>query len=118
MIFFDLFSRDSDLIELKSGDVLFREGEIGDYMYVLVNGTAEISVGGKPVEQLGHGAIAGEMAVIERSPRSATVTATSDCMLARIDEKRFNYLVSHTPHFSVEVMRVMADRLRRADARV
>ena len=117
MIFFDLFARDSDLINLKAGDVLFREGEMGDLMYVLVKGTADITVNGKLVEQAVHGSIVGEMAMLEPCPRSATVTATSDeCTLSKIDQKRFYYLVSQTPNFATEVMRVMADRLRRCDS--
>jgi CRP-like cAMP-binding protein len=84
-------------------------------MYVLVSGSADVTVHGKCVEHLEHGSIIGEMAVIEPCERSATVTATSDCRFAKIDRKRFHFLVSQTPYFATEVMRVMARRLRHTD---
>ena len=115
MIFFDLFTRDPELIQLPNSATLFKEGDPGEHMYVLVSGTADITVRGKLVEQIGHGSIVGELAVLEPCQRSATVTATSDCLLAKIDRKRFHYLVSQTPHFATEVMRVMAARLRHCD---
>lgn len=115
MIFFHLFTRDPDLVELPTGTALFKEGDTGEHMYVLVSGTADITVRGKLVEQAMHGTIIGEVAVLEPCARTATVTATSDCLLAKIDQKRFNYLVSQTPYFAIEVMRVMAARLRHTD---
>lgn len=115
MIFFELFTRDPDLVKLSAGDVLFREGDTGEHMYVLVSGKADVAVRGQLVETLEHGSIIGEMAVIEPCQRSATVTAISDCQLARIDRKRFHFLVSQTPYFATEVMRVMARRLRHTD---
>lgn len=115
MIFSSLFCRDPELVDLKAGETLFEEGDEGDVMYVLVSGTAEVSIKGHVVEHAMLGAVFGELAVIESAPRSATVTATSDCTVARIDEKRFRFLVSETPHFAIEVMRIMAGRLRRTD---
>ncbi len=115
MIFFELFTRDPDLVKLPAGATLFKEGDTGEHMYVLVSGTADITVKGKLVEQATSGTIIGELAVLETSQRAATVTATSECALAKIDRKRFHYLVSQTPHFATEVMRVMAARLRHCD---
>lgn len=115
MLFFSLFSRDPDLVTLPAGKHLFREGDEGDFMYVLVTGAADVSVRGKVVEHAVQGAIFGELAVLERSKRTATVTATTDSTLAKINEKRFHYLVSQTPYFATEVMRVMAMRLKQVD---
>ena len=55
----------------------------------------------------------GEMALIDREPRSATAIAETDCELVVIDKRRFWFLVQETPYFAEIVMRVMADRLRR-----
>jgi CRP-like cAMP-binding protein len=53
------------------------------------------------------------MALIESRPRSATAVARTDWKLVAVSEKRFAFLVQQTPHFALQVMRVMADRLRR-----
>ena len=54
------------------------------------------------------------MALIDRSPRSATVVAT-DTTVVPVGEKQFLFLVSRTPHFALNVMRVLAQRLRAAN---
>ena len=67
---------------------------------------------------IGPGGIFGELALIDASPRSATATATSDCDLVALDERAFLFHVSQTPFFALSVLRVLADRLRRATAPV
>jgi len=112
----ELFRHETDLLALPAGQALFKEGEPGDLMYVLMSGTAEITVNKRVVEKAQAGAIVGEMAMIDDGPRSATVVASSDCQLLPIDRKRFTFLIQQTPHFALHVMRVIADRLRRTDA--
>lgn len=112
----ELFRHATDLQVLPAGQALFREGEQGDRMYVLMSGVAEISVHGKVVETAEAGAILGEMAMVDEAPRSASVVAKSDCSLLPIERHRFNFLIQQTPNFALHVMRVMADRLRRTDA--
>jgi CRP-like cAMP-binding protein len=109
-----LFQHADNLQAFKAGETIFKEGEPGHLMYVVVEGEAEISVHGHPVEVVSKEGIIGEMALIDPGqPRSAQVTAKTDCRLAPIDEKRFQFLVQQTPYFSIQVMRIMADRLRR-----
>ena len=85
-------------------------------MYVVIEGEVNVLIRGKVVETVAAGGIVGEMALIDTQPRSATVIAHTDCKLVPIDEKRFTFLVQQTPFFSLQVMRVMANRLRRQDA--
>ena len=85
-------------------------------MYIVKEGEVDILVHGKTVETVGPGEILGEMALIDQNPRSATAVARTDCQLVPIDEKRFTFLVQQTPYFSIEVMRIMARRLRQMDA--
>lgn len=118
MPFFDLFKNDSDLIELESGKALFREGDPGDVMYVLVDGEAEIFIGGVLFEKCVPGAVLGEIAVIDKAPRYATVIASSKCKFAQVDDQRFHFLLDETPGFAIAIMRVMAERLKRCDLRV
>ncbi|ADE11479.1 cyclic nucleotide-binding domain-containing protein [Sideroxydans lithotrophicus] len=112
----ELFRHETDLQALQAGQTLFNEGEKGELMYVLISGTASIFVRNRLVETAEAGAMMGEMAMIEDAPRTATVIARTDCMLLPIGQKRFNFLVQQTPNFALHVMRVIADRLRRADA--
>ena len=101
-----------------TGDVIFAEGDKGDAMYVIRSGEVAIECGGHVMETLGPGGIFGEMALIDGSPRSVTVRAKTDCVVAPINEKSFLFLVHETPFFAVAVMRTLADRLRRMDKAV
>jgi CRP/FNR family transcriptional regulator, cyclic AMP receptor protein len=67
------------------------------------------------MEVLGGGGIFGEMALIDGSPRSATVHAKTDCEVVPINEKSFLFLVHETPYFAIAVMRTLAEPLRRMD---
>ena len=108
-----LFNHADNLKTFKAGETIFEEGETGHVMYGVVEGEVEISVHGRPIEVVGPEGIIGEMALIDPGqPRSAKVVAKSDTKLAPIDEKRFQFLVQQTPYFSIQVMRIMANRLR------
>lgn len=101
----------------SAGQAIFREGDHGDAMYVVKEGEVSIVVHDKVIETVGPGEVVGEMALIDKRPRSATAMAKTDCRVVRIDEQRFTFLVQQTPYFALEVMRAMASRLRRMDAR-
>jgi CRP/FNR family cyclic AMP-dependent transcriptional regulator len=101
---------------VPAGTTIFSEGDAGDCIYVIKSGTVSLTVGGTLVETLGKGGLFGELAVIEREPRSGTAVAETDCELVAIDKRRFWFLVQETPYFAQLVMRVMAQRLRRSDA--
>jgi CRP/FNR family transcriptional regulator, cyclic AMP receptor protein len=103
---------------IPTGLVLFREGEPGKEMYILMQGTAEISVGGDVVEMATPGALLGEMALVDSSARSATVITRSDCKFVAIDGKQFDLLVRESPEFARHVMTVMANRLRTMNERL
>src|SRR5881227_2151281 len=96
----ELVSRDDDPVRLASGQTLFREGETGDCMYVLLEGSADVFVGEVLVESATPGALLGEMALVDSSLRTATVVATMPARLARIDERRFHFLVQRLRHMN------------------
>ena len=99
---------------LQAGEVLFREGDPAQELYVVKSGTVEIRHGDKVLETLQEGGIFGELALIDAAPRSATVIAKTDASVVPVGEKQFLFMVSHTPHFALNVMRVLARRLRRS----
>jgi len=115
MVFFELFSKAPEIVRVPRGAVLFREGEPGAAMYVLILGQASVAIGGRELEILTPGAIVGEMSIVSPGPRSATVTACDDCEFVEIDGRRFNELVRQVPEFALQVMRTLSERLRRAD---
>jgi CRP-like cAMP-binding protein len=81
-------------------------------MFMVKTGEVEIIKYGKVIDSVGPGGIFGEMALIDISPRSAAARARSDCVLVPVDEYNFLFLVQHTPYFSLQVMRSLAERLR------
>ncbi len=101
-----------------AGDTIFEEGTPGRLMYVVLRGSVEIRVGNRVLDIAGPGDIIGEMALIDASARSATAVALEDCSLAPVDERQFLQMVERTPFFALNVMQVLADRLRRMDAGV
>ena len=113
MIFFELFSHNPTIIKVPAGQALFSEGEEGHMMFVLSIGSAEVIVGKRVVESLQHGSVVGEVGMVLPGPRSASVVALTDCEFVAVDEKRFQFLVQQTPFFATQVMRVMAERLRK-----
>lgn len=112
----DLFRNEPDIVLLAAGDRIFSAGDSADALYVLLEGEVDIQTDGTSIDVARSGEIVGEMALIDRNPRSATVIALTPARLARIDRRRFLYLVSNTPTFALDVMTVMATRLRRGNA--
>jgi CRP/FNR family cyclic AMP-dependent transcriptional regulator len=112
----DLFRQDADALQLAPGDFLFREGDKRDKMYVLLEGEMDIRLGDYVVETARRGALIGEMALIDDSPRAANAVAKAPCRLATIDKRRFHFLIQQHPQFATHVMKELADRLRHMNA--
>jgi CRP/FNR family cyclic AMP-dependent transcriptional regulator len=112
----ELFRQDSNTVQLAAGEFLFREGEKGDKMFVLLEGEVDIFLGDFVFETATPGALLGEMALIDDSPRTANAVAKTPSKLAEIDRRRFHFLVQQTPHFATHVMKILADRLRHMNA--
>jgi CRP-like cAMP-binding protein len=113
-----LFSNSQDFVFFAAGHVIFKEGDIGKVMYAIIEGEVEVLVAGKVIDTVKTGDILGEMALIDTSPRSATAIPKTDCKVVPISRRHFTFLIQHTPNFALEVMRVMADRLRRMNAQL
>jgi CRP-like cAMP-binding protein len=114
----DLFRNEPDIVLFAPGDVIIRAGEPADAMYVIIDGNVDIRLADKSIDVAGRGEIIGEMALVDQSNRSASVHALTPLRLARIDRRRFLYLIQNTPTFALDVMAVMASRIRRFDAAI
>ena len=107
-----MFANSADIREYPPGHIFFSLGEPGDVMYVVVSGEVEIVIREKIIETVRTGGVFGEMALIDSHQRSAGARARTTVQAAVIDHEQFLYLVRTHPSFSIEVMNVMADRLR------
>jgi len=108
----------SELLRFEAGRTVFKEGDPGDTVYVVLDGKVDLRVNGRLVETVGPGGVLGEMALIEQAPRVATATARTACDLQPISEARFMAMIQQTPHFALQIMKVIASRLRRMNVRL
>jgi len=113
----DIFAGEEHPRTCEAGEVIFRAMEMGAEMYVVIEGKVELTVGSTVLETVGPGEPFGEMALIDQTPRVATAIAKTPCKLAVVPEKRFLFLVQTQPQFALQIMKVMADRLRKMNER-
>jgi flavin-dependent dehydrogenase len=103
-----------------TGDVIVHEGEIGDCMYVILSGQAEVmrTIDGEDVRLavIGKGDIVGEMAIFQKELRSATVRALTDMRVMTVDRKIFLKRVHEDPSFVFAILQKMSQRIRNLDA--
>ena len=99
-------------VNFPSNTTIIHEDDIGDYMFILVDGEVLIHRGSAQVGRLGSKDFFGEMSVLDRGTRSASVTTLSNCQMLRIDERDFwQILVVHNT-LAVSLVRILAQRLR------
>jgi CRP/FNR family cyclic AMP-dependent transcriptional regulator len=108
-------AKDLDAQHFSAGHKFFGVGDHGEEMYVVASGEVDIVLRGKVLETVHTGGIFGELALIDHRERSAEVVAKTDVNVGVIDPKRFVDLVRNHPNFALEVMTIMAHRLRRLD---
>ena len=97
------------------GQILTRQGEPGDELILIADGTASVKVNGKEVARKGSGDVIGEMCLIDGRPRSATVTAETSMTLLVINRRAFNKLLDDIPGLARKLLVELSSRLRDAD---
>lgn len=113
---FGLLDRASDEVRtIPAGQVIINTGDVANEFFVIRTGRVAVRIGNRTLDTLGEGDVFGEMALIDSGPRSATVIAESDCAVTPVSEKQFLFMISEAPYFALSVMRVLVDRLRRAN---
>jgi CRP/FNR family transcriptional regulator, cyclic AMP receptor protein len=114
MAILNLFQFVKDTVTFPPGHVIYQDGEPNSGVaYVVLEGEVEVTIDGRVVETVTAGGLLGELSLIDNKPHAATCTTKTEVKAAPIDQSRFLFMVQETPFFAVEVMRVMADRLRR-----
>jgi CRP/FNR family transcriptional regulator, cyclic AMP receptor protein len=103
----------TELILVRPGEFLFREGDEAQSLYIVKKGSLRIMSGSVVYETVMAGGVVGEMALIEDgAPRSASVLAVNHAELWEIDTDTFRSMVATNPNFALMIMRAMARRLR------
>ena len=102
-------SRLATEVEVKEGRVLTEEGKLGREFMVILDGTATVTIGGEQVATLGPGDSFGEVALLSRGPRTATVEATSDMTLEVVSARDFNQLVEDVPQLARKLLVGLAE---------
>ncbi|ACK66733.1 cyclic nucleotide-binding protein [Rippkaea orientalis PCC 8801] len=99
-------------VYVKPHHVICREGDQGDYFYMIAQGEAEVIKGRKVITVLGAGEIFGEMSLLTGEPRSATVIARTPMELYQLNEENFGQVLTRSPHLACALSRTLARRLR------
>jgi CRP-like cAMP-binding protein len=111
----------SDVVTYRAGQVLFRRGDVGDAAYVIIEGKAQVTIATEtgeviPVANFKDGDFLGEIAILCDTPRTATITASSELKTLRIRKESFFQLLRQFPEIAIEMTRVLAERLTRTTA--
>lgn len=99
-----------------AGSVVTREGEPGVGFFVVVEGSASVSVGGEPRGTLGAGDSFGELALIDEGPRAATITAASDLRCMALSAWEFRPFVQEHPTVAWTLLKTLARLVRETGA--
>jgi CRP/FNR family cyclic AMP-dependent transcriptional regulator len=113
---FGLFRHAPKTTVHPAGATIFREGDAGQSMFAIKRGRVALMVDGNTVDILTEEEIFGEMALLEHAARTATSVTLEETELVEIDEAHFYLLIRQNPPFALQLMRLLSERLRRADA--
>jgi CRP/FNR family cyclic AMP-dependent transcriptional regulator len=101
----------ADELDLPAGKEMATEGDRGREFFVLLNGEAEVTKQGSRINTMKKGDFFGEIALVTKMPRTATVTATTDVRVLVINERDFSSLVKHSDEVSRAVAEALAERI-------
>jgi CRP/FNR family cyclic AMP-dependent transcriptional regulator len=112
-----LLARRSDDVRVAAGTTIVKEGNDGNEFFVILDGSATVSRQGRKIATLGPGSGFGELALLEKAPRNATVVADTEMELVVVGQREFAGLLDEVPGFARKMLSGTARRLREADAR-
>ena len=100
---------------MPAGKAIVTEGGGRSRFYVILDGKARVDRHGQRVAELGPGGFFGDLALLDRAPRNATVIAETDMELAKLGQRGFDQLLEKSPGFAKKLLAGLARRLRQAD---
>ncbi len=108
----DFFRNSTETVSYQAGETIYQSGTTDDKMYAVQAGEIDIYFNGQVIETVGVDGIFGEKSLIDDQPHTTTAVAKTDTVIVPVNETKFLFLVHETPTFALQVMRVMAVRLR------
>jgi CRP/FNR family transcriptional regulator, cyclic AMP receptor protein len=112
-----LLAKLCDEITVPAGKVLMKQGTVGYECFVIVEGSALVERDGRGITTLGPGSYFGELALLDKGPRSATVTAATDMTVLVMGPREFSSALDSIPNLSTKLLATLARRLREMDAK-
>jgi CRP/FNR family cyclic AMP-dependent transcriptional regulator len=109
-------ARHTQLAELPAGTDLVCEGEVGDALFLIIDGEAVVTEQGDELRRVGPGSYFGELALLDGGPRSATVSAVTDVRVAVLGIRMFRTLLREIPDLAEQLLVGLAAQLRQAYA--
>jgi len=102
--------------QVPSGTTLLVEGEEGEEMFAFLTGSASVHRNGRKIASLAPGDVVGELGVLVKAPRNATVTTTADAEVAVLGRRAINRLLADAPGFARKLLEALAERVRELDS--
>ncbi len=99
-------------IDVSEGETIFKQGDQGDSLYVIVDGRVRVHDGERVINYLGERDMFGEMALLDAAPRLASVSAVEPTRLFRLDQGPFYELLNERPEIAIGIIRVLTHHLR------
>ena len=111
----DKVAKATDEIKMTAGTMIMDQGQMGREAFVVVDGDVNVRRNGRKVATLGAGNVVGEMSLLDKGPRTATVVCETDCTLLVIDQRRFIGVLEDVPSIAHKLMGTLASRIREMD---
>jgi len=111
-----LVAKRAEDIKVEAGKQLVTEGDTGTEFFVIIDGNATVARHGQKVAELGPGQFFGDLALLDRAPRNATITADTPMELVVLGQREFAGLIDDVPEFAHKLLAGLARRLRESDS--
>ena len=105
----------TDEIDLPGGRVLMRQGDRGEELFIIVEGSVRVERDGREIALRSAGDILGEIALVDHGPRTATVTTDGPARLLVVGHRAFDSLMEEFPDLQLKVLRTLAERVRSSE---
>ncbi len=112
-----LIAKAAEEVTIPAGKVIVEENKPGHEFFLILEGTATVRRNNRKLAELGSGQYFGELALLDRGPRTATVTADTDMTLAVLGQREFVGVLEGVPGLAYKILAIMARRLRDADTK-